>query len=230
MRNRILPLLSLALGISLGIAAAPTWAVPEGAMPTSPAAGGQDDEGKANLAYNIGLSVVETGDQATTAADAATDDATRKAALESARASYTEARARFQEAAMLNATMPGAWNMVGYTERKLGNYDAALAAYERALGLNPNYAQAIEYRAEAYLGLNRIDAAKQAYLDLFASNRALSEQFLGAAKKWVVARRKAPGNASTAVINDMDRWVQERTRIAANTAALTREGAAASWR
>lgn len=226
MYSRIFPLFFLALSLTLSTVRC--WAVPQGAIPPSQA--GRTDEEQARLAYNIGLPLAEKGDQSTAAAEAATDTAAREAALEAARASYTEARAKFQEAAKFNADMPGAWNMVGYTERKLGNYDQALAAYERALGLNPSYAQAIEYRAEAYLGLNRIADAKQAYLDLFASNRALSEQFLGAAKKWVAARRKSPGDVSAATINDMDSWTQERTRIAAKTASLTREGAAASWK
>ena len=60
-----------------------------------------------------------------------------------------------------------AWNYVGYTNRKLGNYDDALAAYDRALSSSsPDYAEAIEYRGHAYLGLNRLSEAKEAYLAL----------------------------------------------------------------
>ena len=35
--------------------------------------------------------------------------------------------------------------------RKLGNYDIALSAYERALALHPGYPEALEYRGEAFL-------------------------------------------------------------------------------
>jgi tetratricopeptide (TPR) repeat protein len=126
--------------------------------------------------------------------------------------------------------MPGAWNMLGYSERKLGNYDAALVAYGRALSLRPNYVEAIEYRGEAYLGLNRVADAKRTYLDLFTMNRELSDTFLEAMKQWIAARTTAPGGVDAATIRDLDQWVHERTRIAAKTSALTREGAAASWR
>lgn len=214
--------------LSLSFAAMPCWSVPDGVPPTSDAA--QPNGEQAALAYNIGMTLVEKAVHSTTAAEEATDGEARAAAQERARMNYTEARRHFQEAAKLDAEMPSAWNMVGYTERKLGNHDAALAAYERALMLRPNYPEAIEYRGEAYLGLNRIAEAKQAYLDLFASNRVLSDQYLDAMKKWVSARRKEPGAVPAAAISELEGWIKERSKIAAKTAALTREGTAASWR
>jgi tetratricopeptide (TPR) repeat protein len=120
--------------------------------------------------------------------------------------------------------------MIGYTERKLGNYEAALTAYGRALALRPNFAEAIAYRGEAYLGLNRIAEAQQAYLDLFAMNRVLADQYLDAIENWVAARRSKPAGASPSDVKQMEKWVKERSKIAASTAALTREGAAAGWR
>lgn len=217
----------LATCLSLSFAATPCWSVPDSppAMSSS-----QPNGDQATAAYSAGMTLVEQAAQSTTAAETATDADARAAAQETARTSYTEARRNFQEAAKLDAEMPSAWNMVGYTERKLGNYDAALAAYGRALMLRPNYPEAIEYRGEAYLGLNRIPDAKQAYLDLFTSNRALSDQYLDAMKKWASARRKEPGDVSAATIAELERWIKERTKIAAKTAALTREGTAASWR
>ena len=82
-----------------------------------------------------------------------------------------------------------AWNYVGYTNRKLGNYEAALTAYDRALTLKPDYPEAIEYRGHAYLGLNRLDDAKQAYLTLFGSNRKLAAQLLAGMQAWVGEHR-----------------------------------------
>jgi tetratricopeptide (TPR) repeat protein len=223
MRNPAILLVCL----SLGLAAAPCWPVPDG-LPGASEPAQPDDQ--ARLAYNSGMALVEKAVHSTRAAQESTDSEARAAALERARADYTEARRSFQEAARLDPEMPSAWNMAGYTERKLGNHDEALAAYERALTLRPNYPEAIEYRGEAYLGLNRIADAKRAYLDLFASNRALSDQFLDAMKQWVSARRKAPGNVGAATIDELDRWTRERSKIAAMTTSLTREGAAASWR
>ncbi len=48
-------------------------------------------------------------------------------------------------------------------------------------------------------------------------------------KSWIAAQRAvAPASDLTAVDN-LDQWVQERARIAAQTASLTRAGTAASW-
>jgi tetratricopeptide (TPR) repeat protein len=127
--------------------------------------------------------------------------------------------------------MHEAWNYVGYTNRKLGEYDIALAAYERALALHPGYPEALEYRGEAFLALHRISDAQQAYLDLFASNRQLADKLLTAMKGWVTTQRTASsGGPETTAVDAFDKWVQERAQIAGQTASLTRTGAASSWR
>ena len=82
-----------------------------------------------------------------------------------------------------------AWNYVGYASRKVGKYENALAAYDRALSLKPDYAEAIEYRGHAYLGLNRLSEAKAAYLALFAGNRQLAATLLTAMQAWVGEHR-----------------------------------------
>jgi len=122
-----------------------------------------------------------------------------------------------------------AWNYVGYTNRKLGNYPEALIAYDRALNLKPGYAEAIEYRGHAYLGLNRLDDAKQAYLTLFAGNRKLAAQLLAAMQTWVGEHRGNPGPVDGASLDAFASWVSERSAIASQTAGLTREGASAAW-
>ena len=104
----------------------------------------------------------------------------------------------------------------------------ALTAYERALALRPGYPDALEYRGEAFLGLNRIADAKQAYLDLFAGNRQLADKLLVAMRGWLDAQR-ASASADATAVSELDKWIQERSAIAAQTAALTRDGAAASW-
>jgi hypothetical protein len=70
--------------------------------------------------------------------------------------------------------------------------------------------------------------AKQAYLDLFAGNRQLADKLLAAMRGWLDAQ-KASASADAAAVSDMDKWIQERSTIAGQTAALTREGTAASW-
>ena len=58
---------------------------------------------------------------------------------------------------------------MGFAYRKTGDYAKALEMYDKALALQPGFPDAIEYRGEAYLALNRIDDAKQAYLECSAS-------------------------------------------------------------
>ena len=54
-----------------------------------------------------------------------------------------------------------AWNLVGFTSRKLKNYDGSLAAYQHCLRIKPDFAPAREYLGEAYLEMGRIDDAKK---------------------------------------------------------------------
>jgi tetratricopeptide (TPR) repeat protein len=53
-----------------------------------------------------------------------------------------------------------AYNLMGFAWRKLGDYDNALADYDRALTLNPHNRGALEYLGEAYLELGRPEQAK----------------------------------------------------------------------
>ena len=87
----------------------------------------------------------------------------------------------------------------------------------------------MEYRGEAYLRLNRIQDAKQTYLDLFVSNRKIAATLLESMQEWIKAQQGSHV-VDASVITDLQHWVQERSQIATQTAALTREGTAASWR
>lgn len=63
-----------------------------------------------------------------------------------------------ESATSLDPEYAEAWNMVGYSARKLGKYDKAFAAYDKCLALKPDYAPAREYLGEAWL--DKGDAAK----------------------------------------------------------------------
>jgi tetratricopeptide (TPR) repeat protein len=188
----------------------------------------QSPEDKAKSLYNDGVRYVRKADKFDASAAQLTDAGKKDRALRDARESYSHALDKFQQAAQYDPQMPEAWNYVGYSNRKLGNYDVALAAYERALALRPGDPDALEYRGEAYLGLSRVADAQQAYLDLFASNRGLADKLLTAMRGWLDAQ-KASASADANTVSEFDKWIQERSQIAAQTAALTREGTAASW-
>jgi tetratricopeptide (TPR) repeat protein len=70
---------------------------------------------------------------------------------------YEKAATALRSAIDADPKMYQAHGSLGYALRKLEKYDEALAAYDQALALNPGYSEAIEYRAEAYLGLNRLE-------------------------------------------------------------------------
>jgi tetratricopeptide (TPR) repeat protein len=205
------------------------WANGGGSMPMPMAMPrAETPQQKARDAYNDGVHYVKKADRAQDDALHANDAAKKDKALHEAQGSYAAALERFKLAVGLDDTLAEAWNYLGYTSRKLGHYDDALAAYGKALALKPGYPDALEYEGEAYLGLNRVPDAQQSYLDLYAGNRALAGKLLTAMKSWSTARRADGTDVGN--LDEFDKWIKEREQIAGQTAALTRTGAAAAWR
>ena len=137
-----------------------------------------------------------------------------------ARKEYEAALKDFETAAEASPDNYRAHNGAGYSLRKLGNYERALASYERALVLAPTSSEAIEYRAEAYLALNRLDAAKQSYMHLFVHDRAASNVLMKAMKTWVEKRRAESAGVEPAAIDAFDAWVRERDTLALSVGNL----------
>ena len=203
-----------------------------GAMPSMslPAPRVATPQQQARDLYNDGVGYVKKADKSDAAAAKATDAAKKERATRESHDRYASALGKFQQSVQLDPDGYEAWNYVGYTSRKLGDYDDALAAYDKALSLKPGYPDALEYRGEAYLAVGRIPDAQQAYLDLYAGNRALAGKLLTAMKSWAAAQRASTSGSGAANLDELDKWIQERAQIAGQTAALTREGTAASWR
>ena len=225
-----------AIGLGLIFAAMGSCAAFAAGGGGAPSGGGSFDmpqrqmtpEEQAKAAYNQGVRAVKAADKLAKAADEATDEKKKTKALDKAKRQYENARGYFASALQRKVDMYEAWNYVGYTSRKLGDYDKALQAYDEALRLNPSYGEAIEYRGEAYLGLNRIDDAKNAYMQLFQSSRPLADQLMAAMQKWVTDRRAA-GNAAPEV-DALAQWIDERSNIARQTASLAPDApAVVSW-
>ena len=181
-------------------------------------------EEQAKQAYNQGVRAVKAADKLAKSAEETTDEKKKAKVLDKAKHQYENARGYFASALQRKVDMYEAWNYVGYTSRKLGEYDKALQAYDEALRLNPSYGEAIEYRGEAYLGLNRIEDAKNAYMQLFPSSRPLADQLMTAMQKWVTDRRAA-GNAAPEV-DALAQWIDERSNIARQTASLATDAPA----
>jgi tetratricopeptide (TPR) repeat protein len=216
----------LLAAVSLSASASGGDSMPMPSMPSHQAT----PQEKARDAYNDGVRYVKKADKAQQAATEATDSGKKDKAAKEAHDAYASALARFKDSTGLDPSLHEAWNYLGYTSRKLGSYDDALAAYDKALSLKPGYPDALEYRGEAYLAVGRIPDAQQAYLDLYAGNRALAGKLLTAMKSWAAAQRASTSGSGATNLDEFDKWIQERAQIAGQTAALTREGTAASWR
>ena len=200
----------------------PVLAVPDGPIADAKPVTAVAPEGAmaARLAYNVGYEVFEKT-QTEEAGSVGLTGAKAKAAQTKMLAGYREARERFDAATKADPSVKEAWNLVGYTNRRLGDYEASLAAYEKALALNPTYSEAIEYRGEAYLALNRVDDAKTAYMTLFAGSRAHAATLLSAMRAWVIERRARPAGLAKADVDALAQWIEERASIAQQTASLS---------
>lgn len=182
----------------------------------------------AKSAYNAGArSIKKAKGYDAEAAKASNPDKAAKA-HDKAQRSYREAVTSFIDAVAADQKMYEAWNYLGFANRHLGNYDDSLSAYAKALEINPNFPDAIEYRGEAYLGLNRIEEAKGAYMALFRDSRPLADELMVAMHHWADARRQDSEGLPSADVEAFTKWMDERASIAAQTASLA-IGAAQPW-
>lgn len=187
-------------------------------------------EQKAVRDYNAGVKLVSTADDAAATAASATDAKKRDKAAGKSEDAYRKALAKFESATTLVPAFAEAWNYVGYTRRRLGDAAHALVAYDRALQLKPAYLDAIEYRGVAYLALDRVSDAREAYLQLFGRDATLAARLLGAMRQWVATRRATSAGTDAAAVDDLAHWIDERERIAASTAGLVPSRAERAWR
>lgn len=83
------------------------------------------------------------------------------------------------------------FNLLGYSYRHLKRYDDALAAYGKALALDPNHRGAHEYLGEAYIELGQLDRARE-HLDALDRLCFFScEEYRDLKKAYEAARQSA---------------------------------------
>ena len=73
---------------------------------------------------------------------------------------YNKALSLLTKLVKQRPTNADVWNLTGFTQRNLGHYDEAKAAYEKALSLEPRHTGAMEYMGELYLKLDQPEQAK----------------------------------------------------------------------
>ena len=215
LRTVVLPILFLAVpAVVLAAGASP--------MPTNPPEEPEvqkTPEEEAVEHFNYGLGYVEKAEKLEGEVAEAKNDKQRAKDTKKAQKAWENAIEEFRFATEKNPQFHQAFGSLGYALRKTGDYQASLVAYDRALDLDPGYGEAIEYRGEAYLGLDRIDDAKSAYMQLFSGNRALADQLLAAMKVYLDKRRQEGGDA--AALDDFASWISEREEIAGQTASVS---------
>jgi tetratricopeptide (TPR) repeat protein len=208
----VLLLVAVALAGPSGAITSDMGAVP----PADPGNAASANQMKARIAYNVGYEEVEAIRNAEKNAASSAGEPNPKT-IEAIR----QAREKFEEAVRLDPSVAQAWNGIGYTSRRLGEYEKSLDAYEKALALNPSYSEAIEYRAEAYLALNRIDDAKSAYMTLFSQARPVADELMKSMQRWVQERRRKPIGVTKTDVDTFSQWVAEREEVAKQTASLS---------
>ena len=141
---------------------------------------------------------------------------------------YRKAIKDFRRAVEKDPLLYQAYSGLGYALRRTGQYGAALQAYDEALLLQPAYAEAIEYRAEAYLGLFRLDEVKAAYVQLFSLDRARADELMAAMQTFLELREREQDGLAPETLAEFATWVRERREIAQQTARLS-EAEARRW-
>jgi tetratricopeptide (TPR) repeat protein len=153
-RTAALALISCCLGVTVAYASydskpAPMPRPEPGASAPAADASGLTPRQQADQWYRDAYKDVEKGSQEL--ADGKTENAQKK---------FRRALERSRRATELDSTHYQAWNLVGFTSRKLGDYPAAFAAYKVAIRLKPDYAQAREYYGEGLLETGDLAGAR----------------------------------------------------------------------
>ena len=74
---------------------------------------------------------------------------------------YEKAIARLLEANSQNPSDPDTLNLLGFSHRKIGDYDNAEIYYSMGLEIDPKHVGINEYMGELFVVTNRIDEAKK---------------------------------------------------------------------
>ncbi|HWZ85481.1 MAG TPA: tetratricopeptide repeat protein [Thermoanaerobaculia bacterium] len=203
-------------GILLGPPA--LWASRSSSLP--PPAQKQTPEQDAARYFNDGLEYTEKGDKLGKEAAAETDATKKDKLTKKSLDKYSDAVGKFTDATKKNPKLFQAWGSLGYAYRKTGKYTDALVAYNKALEIEPGYTPAIEYRAEAFLELDRLDDVKDAYMFLFRNDRPRANELDAAIETWIQKRKAQPGSSDPAAFESFSKWAAERRQLASQTSSL----------
>jgi tetratricopeptide (TPR) repeat protein len=170
-------------------------------------------------AYAAGTKTMLKAHELEDAVAKATDPDKKAKAMSKLEDTYGHAIDQFTEVLRNKGDMYDAWSQIGYLHLRFGAYRESVDDYNHALHLKPDLLEAIEYRGEAYLGIDHIEEAKAAYMDLFFHARPLADHLMAAMRAWLQQHRAAANGMRAQDIDAFDKWLQERDGIAKATAA-----------
>ncbi len=145
--------------------------------------------------YNAGLKYRETALELTTELATAETEKDKKKLEKKIAKQYERAAKKFRSAIKQVPLLYQAHGSLGYALKQLGKFDEAMAAYNEALRLRPEYTPAIEYRAEAYLALGQYDGVITAHGLLVQFDADHQAQLELAIHKWLKANKRDETNA-----------------------------------
>ncbi len=179
---------------------------------------------QAERLYNDGVAYEEKADKLEVEA-ASTIDPKKKAKLEAkSRDKREDAVGKYKKATEKHPALYQAWGGLGHAYRMIGSYEASLVAYDKSLEIQPGFTPAIEYRAEAYLGLNRLDDVKAAYMQLFNMDRPRADTLGAAIDKWIEKNRSGNATIEAGQLEEFVQWAEGRRKLASQTSALPASG------
>ena len=184
----------------------------------------------AKKAFKAGVKSLNRAREFQEVAYKATNPDKRADALDKVNDAYGKALDQFTDALSNKGDMVEAWNDAAYVHLRLGAFNEAIDDYNHTLSIKPELLEAIEGRAEAFVGTDRLDQAKAAYMDLFNHAPPLADHLMTVMQKWLTSHREAANGMRAADIDAFGKWVQERDGIAKQAAAAnatTRAPAAA---
>ena len=94
----------------------------------------------------------------------------KKDKTEKAKKLYSQAFKKLEKAYKSDKKNPDVLNYMGFTSRKVGNFDQAEKFYLKGLNINPNHNGINEYLGELYVQTGRIELAKERLLVLEGCN------------------------------------------------------------
>jgi len=181
---------------------------PQNEIPTTPIE--VKPEKAAAKAYAAGNKTMAKAHELEGIVASSTDPEKKAKAMSKLDDAYGKALDQFTEVLRNKNDMYDAWNQVGYVHLRLGAYRESVDDYNHALALKPDLAEAIEHRGQAYLGIDRLDEAKAAYMDLFFHARDAADRLMASMQEWLQSHR---ANANGVRVADIDRLQRIYLRI-----------------